>query len=115
MTNRSSFLKTAASTIPANLLSAQLSVTELNIYFGRVNSSQYIYTPNVTGLTTSAQNSLGAHGIGTFVQISTLLSAAVSELLAAPNVGSSSTDGVYENALELCFESINGNKQSFVL
>jgi hypothetical protein len=114
-TNLSNFLKTAASTNPANLLSAQLLVTELNIYFGRVNPSQYIYTPNVAGLTTSAQNSLAAHGIGTFVQISTLLSDTVTELLAAPNVASSSTEGVYENALELCFESINGNKQIFVV
>jgi hypothetical protein len=113
--NLSSFLKTASSTIPANLLSAQLLVTELNIYFGRVNPSQYIYTPNVGALTTSAQSSLAAHGIGTFVQISTLLTDTVTELLAAPNVASSSTDGVYENALELCFESINGNRQIFVV
>src|SRR5262249_47459027 len=84
-TNLSSFLKTAASTTPANLLSAQLLVTELNIYFGRVNPSQYIYTPSVATLTTASQNSLAAPGIGPFVKISTLLSAAVSELLAAPS------------------------------
>src|SRR5262249_50355654 len=34
-TNLSSFLKTATSATPANLLSAQLLVTELNVYFGR--------------------------------------------------------------------------------
>jgi subtilisin family serine protease len=113
-TNLTGFLK-IASINPANQLSAQLLVTELNVYFGRLNPLQYIYTPNVTGLTTSAQNSLAANGIGTFVQISTLLRDTVTELLAAPNVASSSTDGVCENALELCFESINGNKQVFVL
>jgi hypothetical protein len=114
-TNLSSFLKSAASTIPANLLSAQLLVAELNIYFGRVNPFQYISTPNVAGLTTSAENSLAAHGIGTFVQISTFLSDTVIGLLAAPNVASSSAVGVYQNALELCCESINGNKQIFVV
>jgi hypothetical protein len=114
-TNLSSFLKTAASTVPANLLSAQLLVTELNFYFGRVNLSQDIYTPNVAGLTSAAQNSLAAHGIGPFVPISTLLSDAVTELLGAPNVASSSPDGVYQNALEVCFESINGNKQIYVV
>jgi hypothetical protein len=112
--NLSSFLKTAASTTPANLLSAQVLVTELNIYFGRVNSSQYIYTPSVTGLTTAAPTSLAPHGIGTFVQISTVTSATVSELLAAPNVTLSTTDGVCENALAAVFDSINGNKQIFV-
>jgi hypothetical protein len=113
--NLSNFLRTAAATNPANLLSAQLLVTELNIYFGRVNPSQYIYMPNVAGLTTAAQNSLAAAGIGSFVRVSALLSDTVSELLAAPSAASSSTDGAYENALELCLESINGNRQVFVV
>jgi hypothetical protein len=114
-TNLSNFLRTASSTNPANLLSAQLLVTELNIYFNRVNPSQYIYTPNVASMTTAAQNSLAAHGIGPYVRISALLSATVTELLAAPGAASGSTDGVFENALGLCLASVNGNRQVFVV
>jgi hypothetical protein len=108
-------LRSASATNMSTMLSAQLLATELNVYFARVNPNQYIYTPNVPGLTTAFQSALAANGIGTFVQIQTVINKTITELLAYPVVLGTSSQGNYANGLELIFDGINGNKQLFVL
>jgi hypothetical protein len=113
--NFSSFLSGATTNPASNLLSAQLVATELNVYLGRLNPQEYIYTPNVSGMTPSYQQSLAANGIWNFVQIQTLINKTISELEIAPNPASGSAAATYETALEICFDSINNNKQIFVI
>jgi hypothetical protein len=113
-TNLSNFLRSASSSNGSSMLSAQLLATELNIYFGRVNPNQYIYVPNVPGETSDFQSALAANGIGTFVQIQTVINKTVAELLAYPVVSGTSSQANYVNGLELIFDGINGNKQIFV-
>jgi hypothetical protein len=113
--NLSAFLKGANASNSANMLSAQLLTTELNVYFNRVNPLQYIYTPNVPGINSAYENQLVAHSDGPFVQIQKLVTDAINELTAAPHPTSGSSDQVYEIALELCFDGINNNKQIFVV
>jgi hypothetical protein len=110
----SNFLGSAGASNMANMVSAQLLTTELNVYFGRMNPSQYVYTPNVPGLTSAFQGALAANGIGTFVPIQTLITKTISELLAYPVILGSSPQYNYANGLELIFDAINNNKQIFV-
>jgi hypothetical protein len=64
--------------------SADPPIGLFNVYFGRLNPQEYIYAPNVAGTTLSYQQSLAANGIGSFVQIQTLINKTISELEVAP-------------------------------
>jgi hypothetical protein len=66
-------------------------------------------------MTLSYQQSLAANGIGNFVQIQTLINKTINELEVAPSPASGSAAATYEMALEICFDSINNNKQIFVV
>jgi hypothetical protein len=118
--NLANFLNNASATNMAYMLSAQLLTTELNIYFGRVNPSQYIYIPNVSGMSSADLNALhsppgGLSAVsGNFVQIQAALTDAIQALVAYPNTTATATQRYYEEALKNMFNSINNNGNIFV-
>lgn len=109
----------------ANMLSAQLAATWLNVNTGKVSATSYIDINKVTIVGSGAPlsqtfiNSLHAHGIDTdlngFDQVSAFIYAAKLELATANLTIGASADRTYEEALKNIFDAINNNESIFVL
>jgi hypothetical protein len=122
--NVQSFLKSANASNMANMLSAQLLVTEINIVLGKVDATTSIFVPAVgttdTGqaLSSTLQDSLTTNGVSNpsgIASIQDLLNASIAELLAHPSTVSASLDSTFQEALKDCFDAINSNEAIFIL
>jgi len=142
-TTLQNFLKKATSTNMANMLSAQLTATVLNCYFSSttgVSVTESIDVSKVTLVgTTSGQTNaqiiagLQAGGTGTgvnanpgltlvtdtdttdkFIDIQSLINAAVQELKTHPNTTATSADRTFQESLKNCFDAINNREDIFL-
>ncbi|HEY7153864.1 MAG TPA: peroxidase family protein, partial [Gemmataceae bacterium] len=113
--NVQSFLQSATGSNMANMLSAQLLTTELNVLLGQVNPTTSIFTPVVSTLTPTLQNSLVTNNVSTasgVANIQNILDASIAQLLADAN---GSSDATFDEALKDCLDAINKNEIIFIV
>jgi hypothetical protein len=116
--NVKSFLKSATGSNMANMLSAQLLTTELDVLLGKVNVTSNIYVPAVGTLSLNLQDSLVANDVSTasgVANIQNIVNAAIAELLADPHPASGSADAAFQEALKDCMDGITNNQAIFIL
>ena len=119
--NLKAFLRGASAANAANMLSAQLLTTELNVLLDKVDPTTSILVPAITGITPALQESLATNGVtdsSGAAKIEDLLTAAITELnavRASSAVDPVSSDSIFETALKECFGAINNNQQIFIL
>jgi hypothetical protein len=116
--NVKSFLRSANASNMANMLSAQLLTTELNAILGNVNATTSIFTPMVSGLSSTLQNSLVTNGVSTasgVANIQNILDASIAQLIADANPAHGSADATFDEALKDLLDAINSNEVIFIV
>jgi hypothetical protein len=122
--NVQSFLKHATATNMANMLSAQLLTTELNVFLGYVDPTTSIFVPAVTipgttqTLSSVLQNALVTDDVSTaggVANIQNILDASIAELAADPNAVAGDPFRILDEALKDCLDGINANESIFIV
>jgi hypothetical protein len=99
-----SWLLNATATNMSYMLSAQLATMELNVAFGKVSGSAYIYAPNVVAQDPSIPNKLGM-----FVSVNDLITASVQALDADKSAIAGDTNRALQQAFEAALDAANNN------
>jgi hypothetical protein len=125
-----SYLRDANTNNMAYALSAQLLTTEINIELGNLNATVSIFlpavnTPNGQDLSAALMRSLATNGVSTtsgVANLQTVLDAAITALLTAPNTNddcgdldnTGSAETRFEKALKDVLAGVNANQDIFI-